>query len=142
MDYTVYIQNGLIGLFIFLAGFIKIPKIELNIWGFILKKVGKALNSDLNEKVDKLQSDLDKHIKDDGEETARAARYRILRCEGELRRGIGFTREAYDELLEDIKRYQKYCNEHEDFENYKAVMAIDYILEEYADYIRKDRFLK
>lgn len=141
MDYTNYIQDGFIGLLIFLAGFIKVPKIELNVWSFLLRKIGKALNGDLNDKIDKLQVEFEKHVKDDNEEKARASRYRILRCDGELRNGVSYTREAYDELLADIKRYQKFCKDHEDFENFKAVLAIDYILEEYADYVKNDRFL-
>lgn len=149
MDYTNYIGGGLVGLFIFIMGFIEVPKLKLNIWSYILRQIGKALNGDLNDKIDQLranvnqlQSDLNQHIKDDGEEKARASRYRILRCDGELRNGVPYTREAFDELLEDIKRYKKFCDEHEDFKNYKAVFAIDHILEEYADYTRNDRFLK
>lgn len=138
---TNYAQDGFIGLCIFLLGMIKIPKIEINLWSFLLEKVGKALNRDMYKKVDSLQKELQNHIKEDGEEMARASRYRILRCEGELRRGIPYTKEAYDELLEDVKRYNKFCSEHKDFENYKAVVAIDYILEEYAEYIRENKFL-
>jgi len=138
---TPYAQDGLIGIAVILLGMIKIPKIEINLWSFLAKKLGKALNGDVLDQMAKLRKDFDEHVTKMGEEQARASRYRILRCEGELRREIPYTREAYDELLEDVKRYNKFCSEHKDFENYKAVAAIDYILEEYAEYIRENKFL-
>lgn len=136
-----YAQDGLIGIAVILLGMIKIPKIEINLWSFLAKKLGKALNGEVLEQVKDLRKDFDDHVKNTEEERARAARYRILTCEGELRRGIQFTKEAYDELLEDIKRYNHYCATHEDFENYKAVLAIDYILETYTECTRENSFL-
>lgn len=36
------------GIILFLASFIKIPKIELNVWGWVFSKMGKAFNHDLS----------------------------------------------------------------------------------------------
>lgn len=147
MDYVTlqpYIQDGLIGLFIILFGMIKIPKIEINLWSFLAQKLGTAMNHEVLDQMKKLTSDFESHVKQEEEEKARAARYRILRCESELRRSnnVGiYSKEGFDELLRDIDRYNKFCNEHPDFENAKAVLAIDYILDEYAEYMRDNRFL-
>lgn len=148
MDYTVlqtYVQDGLIGLFIILAGMIKIPKIELNLWNILAKKLGDALNRDVIAKVDNLQKDFNEHRTIEEQDKARAARYRILVGESNLRRSHGesvYSKEAFDELLRDIDRYNKYCNDHPEFENSKAVMAIDYILDSYADYTKENKFLQ
>ena len=147
MDYSVlqtYVQDGLIGLFIILAGMIKIPKIEINLWSMLAKKIGNALNKDVMEKVDKLAKDLDEHRKEGEEEAARFARSRILRCEGELLKSKGepiYSKEAFEDLLDDIDRYNDYCDEHEDFENSKAVLAIKYIKNTYQEYQKENKFL-
>lgn len=145
MDYSAiqpYVQDGLIGVFIILAGMIKIPKIELNLWSLLARKIGKALNGELSEKVDRLARDFEFHLKAEEEDKVRATRRRILRCEGDLRRGIVYTKEAFDELLRDVDSYNKYCNDHPEYENSKTVLAIDYILDTYAVYMKDNKFLK
>lgn len=148
MDYSTiqaYVQDGLIGLFVILAGTIKIPKIELNLWAIIFKKLGNALNRDVLERVDRLSSDFEKHLKDEEIERVNANRRRILKCEGELRRAEGksiYSKEAFDELLKDITCYKKYCSSHPEYENAKAVLAVEYIQDTYTDYMKGNKFLK
>lgn len=147
MDYSTiqaYVQDGLIGLFIILAGMIKIPKIELNLWAIIFKKLGNALNHDVLEKVNTLSKDFEEHLKREEKEQIDANRRRILTCEGELRRAEGksiYSKEAFDELLDDIDAYNKYCSSHPDYENSKASLAKEYILDTYADYMKDNKFL-
>lgn len=144
MDYNTlidYTEYGLKIVLVLIAGMIKIPKLELNLWSFLARGLGRALNKEIMDKVDKLSKDFETHLKLEEEDKAVAARRRILRCESDLRRGNDYTKEGFDELLRDIDQYNTFCNEHPDYENAKAVIAIDYILEEYADCVKHNRFL-
>ena len=75
MNLTDIIQivqdNSLIqGMVIIAVCFIKIPKIELNIWGII----GKSINKDVTSKVNKLNSEVSE-LKNDFEEAGRRYPY-------------------------------------------------------------------
>lgn len=77
-----------------------------------------------NDKLDALGTDLRAHIKADDERYIKQCRTRILRFNDELIRGLHHTKEHFDDVLDDITEYTRYCREHEDFENEKAVEAI------------------
>lgn len=49
------LRNGGIGLGIFLLTLIKIPKLEINVWGWLAKKLGKALNTEVYERLDSME---------------------------------------------------------------------------------------
>ena len=49
------LRNGGIGLGIFLLTLIKIPKLEINVWGWLAKKLGKALNAEVYERLDSME---------------------------------------------------------------------------------------
>ena len=55
-------QLGVAGVVIILAGLIKIPKLELNLWSFIVRALGKALNTELAAEVKKFHNDTDEKI--------------------------------------------------------------------------------
>ena len=44
-------QHGMVGLLIILAGMIKIPKLELNIWNLIGRTIGRSVNKEVLEQV-------------------------------------------------------------------------------------------
>ena len=50
-------QLGVAGVVIILAGLIKIPKLEVNLWSFIVRALGKALNTELAAEVKKFHND-------------------------------------------------------------------------------------
>ena len=78
-------QNGLVGLLIIMLGLIRIPKIDLNFWSLLARGLGRALNKEMMERVDKIDAELNQHIKNTEEERARQARQRILRFNDEIR---------------------------------------------------------
>ena len=142
MDQINYIaQTGAIGLIIFLAGFIKIPTLELNIWAWLGRAFGRAINGEIMDEVKKMDKKLDEHIKDEEEEKIRNIRQRILRFNDEILMGKRHTKEHFDEILSDIDAYETYCGAHTEYKNNKAVLAIDTIKEVYSDCIEEHSFL-
>ena len=147
-DFMPWLQTGGAGLLIILAGLIRIPKLEINIWTALAHVVGRALNGDVITKVDKLTSDVnqlssdfDVHLKLEEEERVRSARQRILRFNDELLLRGKHTKEHYDEILEDIDRYEQYCLDHPDYRNNKAHRAISNIKNEYDNHLINHDFL-
>lgn len=55
-----------------------------------------------------------------GQSEATTCRYRILRFNDEILHEQRHTKEHFDQILDDITRYEKYCDEHPEYENNKA----------------------
>ena len=134
-------QHGMVGLLIILAGMIKIPKLELNIWNLIGRTIGRSINKEVLEKVNHLSQEVDTLKKDEELERARQARQRILRFNDEILFEKRHSKEHFDEILDDIDTYEEYCRTHEDYENNKAVLAIATIREVYKDCLKTHDFL-
>ena len=141
-EITVLAQDGLIGLVIILLGFVKIPKIEINLWTALARVVGRALNGEMAEQIRDVDATLKRHMKTTEEERINEARRRILRFSDEVLYEQGHSKEHYDEILEDIDKYEFYCANHPEFKNNKAVMAIETIKDAYQDCIENHDFLK
>ena len=149
MDYINTIaQYGAIGVLIILAGMIKIPKIELNLWNWIGRTVGRSINKEMMDQVNDLQSEIkgmkgeiDTLKKEEELERVRMARQRILRFNDEILFEKRHSKEHFDEILDDIDTYEEYCRTHEDYENNKAVLAIATIREVYKDCLKTHDFL-
>ena len=134
-------QHGMIGLLIILAGMIKIPKLELNIWNLIGRTIGRSINKEVLEQVNRLSKEVDTLKKDEELERARQARQRILRFNDEILFNKRHSKEHFDEILDDIDTYEDYCDAHEDYENNKAVLAISTIREVYKECLKDHDFL-
>lgn len=149
MDYINTIaQYGAIGVLIILAGMIKIPKIELNLWNWIGRTVGRSINKEMMDQVNDLQSEIkgmkteiDTLKKEEELERMRQARQRILRFNDEILFEKRHSKEHFDEILDDIDTYEEYCRTHEEYENNKAVLAIATIREVYKDCLKTHDFL-
>lgn len=68
-------------------------------------------------------------------------RYRILRFNDEILHDEKHTKEHFDQLLEDITQYERYCDEHPEFPNNKAVCAINNIRSVYQKCCEEGTFL-
>lgn len=134
-------HTGLVGLAIILAGMIKIPKIELNLWNLIGRTIGRSINKEVMDEVKDLSSKVDELEKADELERVRFARQRILRFNDEILCGQKHSKEHFDEILDDITTYEHYCNAHEDYENDKAVLAIETIRDVYKHCLKTHDFL-
>lgn len=120
---------------------IQIAPIKLSPWTWLAKRIGKAINGDLTEKVEKLDAKVDNMEKARGEENAENRRVRILRFSDELQHGVRHSQEHYDQILLDITVYNKYCAGHKDFLNDKTVIATERIKSSYRKRLERDDFL-
>ena len=84
---------------------------------------------------------LEEHIKTDEKREADSCRTRILRFNNELIREIPHTKEEFVEILKDIDDYERYCREHTDYANGRAVHAIANIGRVYDERLEKHDFL-
>jgi len=140
-QFSTYAQHGMIGLLIILAGMIKIPKLELNIWNWIGRIIGRSLNKEVIDKVDDLAGQVKEIEKSAELERVRDSRQRILRFNDEILCGRRHSKEHFDEILDDITVYEHYCNNHKDYENNKAVLAIATIKRTYENCMVTHDFL-
>lgn len=117
-------------------------------WSWLARKFGSAMNKDMLDKLDVLSTKVDQLEKRDNEqdaamaeEHARAARRRILQCSDEIRRKERHSEEYFNDVLDDISHYKKYCDEHPEFENEKAVLAIRLVEKTYEKCVSDNDFL-
>lgn len=137
------------GILLLLSIFIKIPKLELNVWSWLGRAVGKVLNGTVidrldatDKKLDTLKDELDKHIK--AEEVAKIDSYRrsILQFNDEILANRRHSKETFDQNLQLIDAYEKYCDTHTDYPNNQALLAIENIKKVYAKRLDKHDFAK
>lgn len=135
---------------------IQITPIKVNPLSWILKSLGKIINSELCEKVDLVSRQqienrelLDKHVSDDEawKEAYEAQkmdelRLTILHFNNELLRKQKHTKEEFVEILAVIDRYKIYCKTHENYPNSRAVHAIANIERVYDERLFNNDFLE
>ena len=76
-----------------------------------------------------------------GQSEATTCRYRILRFNDEILHEQRHTKEHFDQILDDITRYEKYCDEHPEYENNKATLAIKNVKRVYQKCSDENSFL-
>ena len=91
--------------------------------------------------IEEVQETLKAHIKEDEDEKARSQRYRILRFYDEMCEGKNHSESHFEDILDDIDNYEKYCSEHPTFRNSRGTAAMNYIKETYQKVKTKGGFL-
>lgn len=134
-------QVGGFSLLIILLGMIKIPHIEINFWRWLGRGFGRVINDEVLTQVTELKKDLDEFKKESELERVRQARQRILRFNDEILFERRHSKEHFDEILDDITIYERYCREHKEYENNKAILAISTIKEVYQECMDTHDFL-
>ena len=136
------------GVGIVLLSIVEISPIKINPWSRIAKWLGRAINADVIkelETVKKTQEEtrerLESHISANDKREADNCRTRILRFNNELIREIPHTKEEFVEVLKDIDDYERYCRDHKDYANGRAVHAIANIGRVYDERLDKHDFL-
>ena len=114
---------------------VQIAPIKINPWSWLAEAIGRAINAEVIKK-------LDAHITMDDRRTADGHRARILHFNNELLRDIGHTQEEFFEVLAEIDAHEKYCREHPEYPNNRAVLAIENIQEVYKERLKKRDFLQ
>lgn len=120
---------------------VEITPIKLNPWSWLAKKLGRAINGEVLDKVDSMQKDFNDLRTSVDERSAKDARNRILRFGDECLHGEKHSKEHFDQILEDITEYETYCRDHHEFKNNKAVLTIGSIKSIYQQRLRDHDFL-
>lgn len=136
------------GVLLVLLSLVEISPIKLNPWSRIAKWLGRAINADVIKEIETVKTTqaetrkrLETHIVTSERREADNCRVRILRFNNELIRDIPHTREEFVEILKDIDEYKRYCRDHTDYENERAVHAIANIGRVYDERLEKHDFL-
>ena len=139
-------QNGfIIALVMLILSCMKLPKYELNIWQLFIKNVNKETNQKLDSldtRVTKIQASFDQHIKEDVEDEMDRKRRTIINFSSEITRHIEHTEEQFNQIIEDIDKYEQFCDSHPDYHNTKAVASIKNIKHTYEIRLQKNDFLR
>ncbi len=127
---------------------IQVSPLKFDPWSALARMLGRAINGEvigmLNELKEAQKSNTDRlneHIRIDDERNADEHRARILRFNNELVREIPHTKEEFIDILADIDAYERYCEQHTDYKNNRAVHAIANIGRVYDDRLAKHDFL-
>ena len=96
---------------------VQVAPIKINPWSALIRALGRALNAEVLDKIN--------------ENEASNARYRIIRFDDEIRHDVRHTEEHFNQIMTDITDYERYCREHPDYPNNKAVSAIAKIKKTY-----------
>ena len=129
------------GFLLIMMTLVQIAPLKINPWSAIGSLIGKAINGDVMKKLDEMEkaqaetkANLDEHIRVDDERNADAHRVQILRFNRELLQGLPHTQEDFIEALHEIDFYEHYCRMHEEYENNRAVLAIENIKRAYMEW--------
>lgn len=93
-----------------------------------------SLLTSIKKELDELKSDM---LRD----KATDARRRILMASDETLQGTLHSREWWEQIMEDITEYEKYCATHQGYENNKAKIAIKELTECYEARRERHDFL-
>lgn len=140
MNVPEILKDGACWGFVILS-LIEISPLKVNPWRAIGKTIAKMINGEVLERIATLDTEI-KQLRDDvAEQAAISARARILRFGDEVMRGIRHTKDHFDQILRDIKVYDRYCKEHPEFENNVTEIVSARIKDVYAERLAKNDFL-
>ena len=115
------------GVLFILLTIIQLAPIKVNPWSKIDRAIGRAMNVEIMDKLN--------------ESEATDARYRILRFDDEIRHHVKHTEEHFNQIMDDIDEYERYCSAHPNYKNSKAVLAIENTRRTYERCRRENSFL-
>ena len=131
-----------------LATLIEIAPIKLDPWSALFSMIGKAMNKDIADRLDKQAKDVEvlhaqtKNITDRLEQKdAEDARNHILRFGDEIKNKVRHSEEYFNQILDDITKYEQYCETHKDFKNARTVATVQIINEVYQKCLKEKDFL-
>ena len=135
-------------LFIAVTGVIQLAPIKFDPWSKIARSVGRAINKEVIDKVNKLENDVsalrefgDSRDAKEDERHARTLRRDILRFGDEIRHIPKHSKERFDDILLEITEYEAYCDSHPDFKNRMTTSTVKLIVSVYEKALEEDGFL-
>lgn len=120
---------------------IQISPIKINPWSWLARRIGRAFNGEMVERLDRLEKDMKEIKAKDEEQKATNCRSAILRFGDEIRQGVLHSKEHFDQILLDISFYEHYCDTHTEYANNIALLTIEKIKDTYRKCMDEDSFL-
>lgn len=131
---VISIPGAKTALVIILLSVVEICPIKINPWSFVGGLIGKLLGiKAVSDKVDALEKKVD-------ENQATTIRVRILRFEDELQGGKIHSKDSWDQVMDDIRRYEIYVTYHPEFKNNITVASTNHISKKYEELLEKRAF--
>ena len=131
-----------------LATLIEITPIKLDPWTALFRAIGKVMNKDIADKLDQQAKDVESLHTQTQNITARLeqkdaedARNHILRFGDEIKNKVRHSEEYFNQILDDITKYEQYCETHKDFKNARTVATVQIINEVYQKCLKEKDFL-
>ena len=119
------------GVIILLMSFIEVSKIKINPWSAIGRLFGRFLGiKAISDKVDALEKKVD-------ENQATTIRVRILRFESDIQEGRRFSKDSWDQVMDDIRRYELYTETHPQFKNNITVASVQHLTKKYSELLEE-----
>ena len=120
---------------------LQLTPIKVDPWTWLARKVGRAVNGELLDRMEKLEAMVKLMEETSSEQAAKSTRIRILRFGDEILHGIHHSKEHFDQILQDITEYEQYCREHPNFINNMTVLTTKHIMEVYSACFEDNNFL-
>lgn len=102
------------------------------------KKNIDATKADLENEITNVSKELAIHVRQEQEEAALATRARIVRIAREINEQKPISDDEFNNIMEDITKYEKYCRNNPGFVNNKAQWSIDIIEEAFKNPHKKE----
>lgn len=143
MEFEALGQYGIYGggILAIILTILQISPIKVNPWSALARFIGRAINSEVLEEVKTLRLDVQHNKADDDEQWASLSRSHILRFGDELLHGVAHSKEHFDQILLDISKYEKYCENHPEYLNNIANATITQIKKTYQKCLEENSFL-
>lgn len=93
------------------------------------------------KEVGDLQVGFNQHVAEEEEHRAKQARYRIFRFYDEVCDEKLHSESHWEDILDDVDFYEKYCESHPEFKNNRGKIAMEYLKEAYKKDKATGRFL-
>ena len=130
------------GILVVLLSLIKVKPLEISVWHFLARKIGKAFNGELLDKVDGMEKTMDRHLEEHELERADTNRQRILRFSDEMYDNKYHSKDSFEDILDKIKEYDSYCEQHPDYLNQRTVIASKVIKDQYEECLKNHTFIQ
>lgn len=135
-DIPTYIWGALLG-----VTAIQVAPIRIDPWTWLFKWIGKTINQEVMKEIESVKKQVDMLEAKADKTEAESARNRIVRFSDEILHGVKHSKEHFDQLLIACDVYEKYCDEHKNFENNVASQSIKLIKDTYGQCMREKSFL-
>lgn len=136
IDIPTYLIGAVIG-----ATVIQIAPIKIDPWTWLFRWIGRWLNQEVMDELESVKRHVDLIEMQAEKREAISSRNRIIRFSDEILHSIRHSKEHFDQILRDCTCYERYCDNHEEFENGVAVESIKLVKATYEKCLREKDFL-